>query len=154
MWLFKSLPAREMSSFYQEVYHWYLESPEILKTNWQLETDELQFVKDLQNGMNFIGEKDGIFVAMVHGEPKTDKIIEGHLFCLPGVPVDFLISLITFAKHKALEKYELVTTQTPIKHKGMLIINKRAGFLDSGIRSWNGVYKGQLLEIQHNMATR
>lgn len=140
------------SNFLYTCYDWYQESAGILKANWAFEEDRQQFIKDLKKGMNFVGLEDDIFVAMVHGEEKEPDVIEGHLFAKPGTNKDFLAALITFSKHEALKRYKTVLTQTPSRHKGMLDLNYRAGFLDTGIRSWNCVYKNQLVEVQHNIA--
>lgn len=154
MWEFSTLQEKVWYSEYEEVFEWYLETPSILRANWQFEDDKLKFVEDLENGMNFVAKKDGIFVAMVHGQPKSTEIIEGHLFCLPGTCPELLTAFVTYAKTEALKKYKVVTTQTPTKHRGMLKLNERAGFMDSGYRSWNTVYRGKLLTIQHNLATK
>jgi hypothetical protein len=152
MWKFYTTDTKVDYNLFEEVFEWYLRTPEILRSSWEFEDDKKQFIEDLGNGMNFAGEQDDLFCAMVHGQEKEPGVIEGHLFCASKTGVDFLTALITYSKNQALTRYVSVLTQTPIKHKTMLEINRRAGFIDTGIRSWSGVYRGRLLEIQHNIA--
>lgn len=136
----------------QKVYRWYELTPEVLKVNWQFDDNFENFSRDLKKGETYLGKKDGILTAMVYGDPKTTDIVEGHLFCAPNSDIDFLTMMVTYAKAQALTKYKTVLTQTIVKHKTMLEINRRSGFVDTGYRSWSGVYRGQLLEVQHNIA--
>jgi hypothetical protein len=153
MWEFYTTTTKD-NKYFDEVFEWYQSTPRLLKECWQFEEDKNQFVIDLKKGLNFVGIKDGIFTAMVHGAPKSEDIIEGHLFCLPGTDIDFVTMLVTYSKNQGLLKYKTILTQTAVKHKTMLEINKRAGFLDTGYRSWGAVHKGQLIEIQHNIASK
>lgn len=153
-WLFKTLDKPTLK-YFEECFLWYQDTPEILRVNWGFEDNVDNFIRDLKKGMNFLGFKDNIFIAMVHGEPKSQSTIEGHLFCLPETDLDFLTALVTFSKSEALKKYRNVVTQTIVRHKSMLEINYRAGFIDMGLRSWGQApYRGRLLEIQHNLATK
>lgn len=153
MWKFYTINNQYINPCYLEtVWTWYQGSAPLLKSNWMFEDDKEKFIADVKKGMNFAGLNNDIFVAMVHGEEKAPGIIEGHLFAQPKTEIDFLAALVTFSKHKALEKYHTVLTQTPTKHKTMLDINYRAGFIDTGIKSWHALHKGQLVEVQHNIA--
>lgn len=151
-WKFLHLENEWAYNYFDIAFSWYLATPKLLKEIWKMEDDRAQFVEDLSKGMNFAGFLNGKFVAMIHGEPKSEEIIEGHLFCQRKVNIDFLVALVMFSKNIALTKYNRVITATSTKHKTMLEITKRAGFLDTGVRSWDAIHKGQLLEVQYNIA--
>ena len=133
---------------------WYDGMVKFLKTNdsWQKQ-DLGEFIRQLESNVLYTGFIDGVFSGLVQGEEKSKDVVEGHLFTNVD-DLDFLTMLITYAKNRALTKYQYVVTQTPVKHKTMLGLNLRAGFYDSAIKSWSSVHKGRLVTIQHNIASR
>lgn len=153
MWTFRKLEVTEYNLM-EEAFEWYQSTPNILKVSWEWEDDLGRFIQDLEAGDNYVGYVNNVYSAMIHGQPKGLGVVEGHLFCLPGLEIDFIVAMVTYAKVTALKKYDKVLTATPVKHKTMLEINRRAGFIDTGVRGWNSVYRGKLLELQYNLAVK
>lgn len=134
---------------------WYAAMPEFLKTTGAFSTQERdELLKGLQEGENYKGFIDGKFAAAVHGDWKDEKTIEGHLFTGPDVDIDFVATMVTYAKIEALKKAEKVVTQIPTKHKILHEVMRRSGFIDVGLFCWQSVYKGNLLENKYYIAAR
>lgn len=154
MWDFEHIDNETSQEYFETAFEWYQKTPKILKSNWQFVEEKEEFIADLKKGYNYVGKIGGEFVGMVHGEIRQEGIIEGHLFCYPRTDLDFLTALIIFSKQVSLRYFHTVLIQVLAKHKTMGKIIQQAGFVDTGIRSWGTVYKGQLLEVVHSVAQR
>lgn len=148
-WEFFTLNEKNGSKFISQAYNWYQETPGFLRSYSEFDDDKRNFAKDLTNGSLFVGLLDGVFSGMVYGEVKTPDIIEGHLFCPTKADVDFITSLVIYAKTESLKTYKFVVTHILKRHRILHEIMRRSGFIDTGMRSWMGVYRNQLMEVHY-----
>lgn len=143
----------EKEEHYSQVFEWYSALPKIFRSFSIFKSDEKEeFVRSLLEGRNYSGEINGKLKCFIHGEIKDTITIEGHLFCEPKLDLDWVCNMVTYAKHEALKEFKYVTTQVITKHPTLHTVMKRSGFLDTGLKSYSQVYKGQLLEVTHYIA--
>lgn len=132
---------------------WHQRTPQFLRASCgYTDTDEKMFVDKLSKGLNWMGYDDGVPTALVYGEPRGEKV-EGHLYNAKHADFDFITSLVTFAKREALNDYDAVVVEIPVRHRLLHGLILRAGFFDVGIHKYKGVVHGRLFESVFYMAT-
>ena len=134
-------------------FDWYSSLPGFLKSFVDPYTakDQELFIKDLLKGINFAAYEDNKLKAIVNASlvlNETNKV-EGHLFCSKDSSIDFLSSAVSYAREQCLKQFEIVVCHVLRRHKLLQIIMNRAGFLDSGLRGWQNIYKGNGLEVMY-----
>lgn len=112
------------------------------------------FVQSLQEGRNFAVEDHGAVSAVVHAEPKSFNLAEGHLFCKPGADIYMLAAGISFARVEVLKQYDTVICHVLRRHRALNRIMDLSGFYDTGLRAWQGVYRGSPQEVRYYIARR
>lgn len=145
-WEFYKTDSRENI---EQAYGWYQQMPEFLKTFGKPYKDKLDFVEGLleQGNFNFVGLVENEIKAVVHAEAKNSDVVEGHLFCAKDCSLEFLSSAVSFARQECLLEYKTVVCHVLKKHKMLHSIMLRSGFLDSGLRGWQHIYRGKLMEV-------
>jgi len=148
-WEFFTLDEKNSAEYISQAYNWYKRTPGFLRSYSEFDENIQNFKQDLLNGRLFVGILDGVFSGMVYGEIKTENIIEGHLFCPPKTSEDFIIALITYAKSESLKTYDFVVTHILKKHRFLHRVMVKSGFVDTGMKSWMGVYRNKLMEVNY-----
>lgn len=149
------LTSSDPEIYIDRVFDWYINSPQIFRAFSAFKTGEKrEFLQELRAGRNYALLENGKLRCFIHGEIKDNITIEGHIFCEPKLPIDLQCMAVMFAKNTALLEFQYVVTQVLKKHPILHRVMYRSGFLDMGLRSYNTVYKGQLLEVVHYIAGR
>jgi hypothetical protein len=142
---------------FKTFFDWYQEMPGFLKHLQDLrgrhETLD-EFCDSMVKGYNYVGLENGEPKAMVHGELHDDGTVEGHLICKPGTDPDLAVATITFSKMRTLERSPIIVCQILRKHRFLIEAMERSGFKDSGMRAYQGVYRGKLQEVLYYVAAR
>jgi hypothetical protein len=142
---------------FKEAFRWYREVPGFLRHLQDIRgrhDDEEEFAESMRSGLNYLASLNGVPKALVHGEIHDDGTVEGHLMCAPDANLDLVAATITFAKMKTLEGYPIIVSHVLRRHKTLVEAIQRAGFKDSGMRAFQGVYRGRPQEILYFVAER
>ena len=154
-WSFRTLEVDD--PLFETAYRWYEEVPGFLRQLQELRGrhDSFEdFVENINTGLNYVGEADGVPKAFVHGEIHDDGTVEGHLMCEAGADLDLVAMTVTYAKAETLKKHRLIVCHVLRRHKSLVEVVRRAGFTDSGMRAFQGVYRGKLQEVLYFVSER
>lgn len=140
----------------QQAFKWYQQMPPfIMNIAEKFKQHEVAgFISSLQEGRNFCIETYGQVTGLVHAEPKDYSLIEGHLFCAPGSNIYLLAAGISCARVEVLREYETVICHVLRRHRTLNKIMDLSGFYDTGLRAWQGVYRGRPQEVKYYIARR
>lgn len=146
------IPEEYRRYYIDSAYEWWAQLPGFLKAisgKWDTYS---AFAEHLSKGELYAGKIDGKLMSLVHGEIKSEGVVEGHLYCNPESPKDYLISHVIYAKNTALLSYGKVITFILHRHKFLFDIMRQAGFIDTGIRIMGGVYRNKILNASYYLA--
>lgn len=114
-----------------------------------------EFRESCLKGMAFYGHDGKKFCVMVYIEMYEDgAAAEGHLLCRPDADLDLIAATARYAKTRVLEHRPVVMCHVLRKHRALLKIMEQAGLWDSGMRAWQGVYRGRPQEVLYYVADR
>ena len=139
-----------------EAFEWYQRSPGFLKAMWEsyLPTELEGFRKSLKTGLSFSLYDGYQHVVLAHTEDRGGGAAEGHMFCAPNADEDQIIAAIRYARRETLKSYEQIVCCIHRKHQLLHRILPQCGFVDTGFRSWRGVYRGAPVECLYYLSRR
>jgi hypothetical protein len=142
--------------FFRQAYQWYRAVPGFLKALQDLKGahDEGDFIESLKEGRMFRGDEDGVPMVLVHAESHGPGRHEGHLMCDETAGPDLITAVISFARVELMKDSCAIVCHVARKHRALVHTVERAGFKDSGLRAWQGVYRGHPQEIVYYVAGR
>jgi hypothetical protein len=142
--------------FFKLAYQWYLAVPGFLKALQDLRQaqSEEEFLESLKEGRAFRGDEDGVPKVLVHAEYHGPGRYEGHLMCPDTAGPDLIAAVICYARVELMKEPCVIVCHVLRKHRARANMVMRAGFVDSGLRAWQGVYRGHPQEIVYYVAGR
>ena len=142
--------------FFKDAYQWYLAVPGFLKAlqDFRQAQDQDEFFESLKIGRTFRGDEDGVPKVLIHAEEHRPGWYEGHLMCPDTAGPDLITAVINFARVELMKQPCTIVCHVLRKHRILAHMVERAGFKDSGLRAWQGVYRGRPQEVVYYIAGR
>jgi hypothetical protein len=139
-----------------EAFDWYLRAPGFLKAMWMpyISEDRDQFVKSLNSGLSFSLYDGYQHKVLAHTEDRGGGAAEGHMFCAPDADEDQIVATLRYAKKETLKSFQQIICCIHRKHLMLHKVLPMCGFVDTGYRSWRGVYRGAPIEILYYLSRR
>lgn len=144
------------TEFFKIAYRWYVGPGGFVKAlrDFNGGYTEGEFVEAVCSGRAFRGDEDGQPKVLVYAERLGPDRYEGHLICSPEADGRLISAVIGYSINEGLKDGATVICQVSRHHKARADMLKLSGFKDSGLRVWQGIYRGQPQEMLYYVAGR
>lgn len=133
MWTISSIQGYD-----KEAWEWDSRMTNFMRQITDPEIDESEFCESYLKGRNFGGFLNGELQVIVHGDPKNEDLIEGHVFTAKTVDLPLMCASIAFGTHDVLRDFKQVIVGTPTKHTTLHRMLTGVGYRDTGLKTYRG----------------